>query len=225
MNSEQSPGGYDASDLETFQAVMQSTLEELYKRLPEKAGTLAREVMDFRTSIIKESDRGAALMAAAFLDDKLRQLLEMRLVLDRRITKKAFDFNGPLGTFSSRIDFCYLLGILPKNAANDLHTIRAVRNKFAHHASPLTFDIVEVKAICNRLAFHGCSEEIDPGQKFRRSVMGILMCITRAITIAEHIEPQPEFIVPSRDFAKNFVKDVFTKLTGKAYPLQDGPET
>ena len=125
---------------EKLRAEMQAMVDGLVTQMPGKSGARMKEVMAFRTSITSESDRGAVLMSAAYLDDQLKELLEERLVEDKKISRRAFDFNGPLGTFSSRIDFAYLLGVIPKNARNDLHIIRAIRNQFAHHAAPLSYE-------------------------------------------------------------------------------------
>src|SRR4051812_2613930 len=125
---------------ETMRKVLIAMREELRQvadQLPPGPRERAKEVMDFRASITEETDRGAVLMAAAFLDEKLKELIQRRMVADKKVSRRAFEFNGPLGTFSSRIDFAYLIGLIPKNAQKDLHTIRAIRNQFAHQAAPL----------------------------------------------------------------------------------------
>lgn len=64
--------------------------------------------MAFRATLDEESDRGCALMAASFLDEQLRKLLEMCL-LDDPIKERFFDPENPLGSFSSRITAAFLL--------------------------------------------------------------------------------------------------------------------
>lgn len=179
-----------------------------------------REVMDFRTSLGSETDRGSALMAAAFLDDRLKLLLTARLVNDAKVASRAFEFNGPLGTFSSRIDFAYLLGILPNNARRDLHTIRAIRNKFAHVAAAIHFDHPSVKPLCDNLVFHGVRDETEPGAKFRRSVMGLLTLVLDSTHKAEHISPVAEYVVPDRSDAYRIVSEMWEKVSGGLpYPV------
>ena len=77
------------------------------------------EFKDFRISLLSESDRGSVLMAAAFIEDKITQLLETYMVQNKTIQKKIFDGNGALATFSSKIDIAFLLGLIPKNIYDD----------------------------------------------------------------------------------------------------------
>ena len=61
---------------EKVRAELQSLMDHLAAQMPPGAGARMKEVMSFRTSITSETDRGAVLMAAAFLDDKLKELIE-----------------------------------------------------------------------------------------------------------------------------------------------------
>ncbi|WP_353237121.1 hypothetical protein [Limnohabitans sp.] len=203
-----------------LRAEMQTMVDGLAAQMPGKSGARMKEVMAFRTSITSESDRGAVLMSAAYLDDQLKELLKERLVQDKKISRRAFDFNGPLGTFSSRIDFAYLLGVIPKNARSDLHIIRAIRNQFAHHAAPLSYEDENVRPLCDRLAFHGVKDEATGGSKFRRSVMGLLSYITAAFDKIAHIEPAADYEIPDRTEAYKTVAKIFTDITGAEYPLK-----
>lgn len=199
---------------------MQDKVEEAILQLPSGASALIREVVTFRSSITFETDRGAVLMSAAFLDDKLRELIEKRLVQDKKISRRAFDFNGPLGTFSSRIDFAYLLGIIPKNAQRDLHTIRSIRNQFAHHAAPLGYDNEKIKPLCEKLVFHGVKNAAEPGSKFRRSVMGLLAFFAVEIESIASIEAKPDEEISDRTDAYKEASEIFSKITGSEYPLK-----
>ena len=93
------------------------------------------EFIDFRKSLIQESDRGCALMAADFIEDKLEKLLESYFIENEKVCKQLLKANGALATFSSKIDLTFLLGLIPKNVFNDLHILRKIRNEFAHTAS------------------------------------------------------------------------------------------
>ena len=97
------------------------------------------EFIDFRKSLIQESDRGCALMAAAFIEDKLEKLLESYFIENEKVCKQLLKANGALATFSSKIDLTFLLGLIPKNVFNDLHILRKIRNEFAHTASEISF--------------------------------------------------------------------------------------
>lgn len=58
------------------------------------------------------SDRAAAVVAAAFLDKLLMELLREYFVEDAASDKKVFDGTRPLSTFSAKIDIAYRLGLI-----------------------------------------------------------------------------------------------------------------
>lgn len=205
---------------ETYK-ILREQVRSIADILPEPIATEVRDVMDFRESLSEETDRGSALMAAAYLDDKLKVLLKAKLVDDVKLSRRAFEFNGSLGTFSSRIDFSYLLGLIPKNAHKDLHIIRSIRNKFAHVAAPISFDNVEIKPLCDNLRFHGVLDSVDPGAKFRRSAMGLLTLIIANTNKAEHIVPQTDYSIPDRSIAFEMVSNLWAQASdGLPYPVE-----
>lgn len=211
--------------VEAIRAAVQDVVDDIAAQLPPGTGDLMREVMNFRASITNETDRGAVLMSAAYLDDKLRQLIERKLVQDKKILRRAFEFNGPLGSFSARIDFAYLLGILPKNAQRDLHTIRAIRNQFAHYAAPLSYEDEKIKPLCEKLVFHGEKDAASAGSKYRRSVMGLLSLITAAFAKLKAINAEAEYEIPDNTEAYKLVSEVFRRITGADYPLKHEHES
>jgi uracil-DNA glycosylase len=50
-----------------------------------------REAMEFRETLNEETDRGCALMAASFLDEQLRKMLEKCLVAVGHVAAKAIN--------------------------------------------------------------------------------------------------------------------------------------
>ncbi len=84
-------------------------------------------------------------MAAAFIEDKIGHLIESYLADDKKIRERFLKNNGPLATFSSKLDLAFLLGLIPKNIFNDLHLLRKIRNEFAHSASLMTFESPSIK--------------------------------------------------------------------------------
>lgn len=205
---------------EAFRAAIQDVLDDMAAKLPTEVRERTQEVMNFRMSITNETDRGAVLMSAAYLDDKLRQLIERRLVQNSKLIRRAFEFNGPLGSFSARVDFAYLLGILPKNAQRDLHTIRTIRNQFAHYAAPLSFEDEKIRPLCEKLVFHGVKEAASAGSKYRRSVMGLLMFMMEAFDKVKAIDAEVDYQVPDLTGVYQLVSGTFTKTTGADYPLK-----
>jgi hypothetical protein len=84
-------------------------------------------VMEFRHTLNSETDRGCALMAAAFLENELEKLLRKTLIGTNKQKDDLFMFNGPLGTFSAKIKIAYASGLLSENNFHDLELIRKIR--------------------------------------------------------------------------------------------------
>lgn len=102
----------------------------------------------------KESDRAAVVLTASIMDELLRTLLAARLVPVTSSNDELFDgANAPLGTFSSRIEMAYRIGLISVKFARDLHLIRKIRNDFAHNIHGCSFEEVKVRArvteLCN----------------------------------------------------------------------------
>jgi DNA-binding MltR family transcriptional regulator len=87
------------------------------------------------------SDRAAAIVAAAFLDDILKDALEAFLVPATSTSedKKLFGGQGPLATFSSKIVLAHRLGLISDWERQAVDAIRLVRNEFAHVTSDISF--------------------------------------------------------------------------------------
>jgi DNA-binding MltR family transcriptional regulator len=88
----------------------------------------------------KESDRAAVILTAAMLDESLKELIEAFLIPCSSSDDPLFDgANAPVGTFSSRIECAYRLGLISKNFAKCLHVMRKIRNSFAHDVAGCKF--------------------------------------------------------------------------------------
>jgi DNA-binding MltR family transcriptional regulator len=110
-------------------------------------------------------------MAAAYLDERLADLLKAYLIDDNAVVNNMFNFNGPFGTFSSRIDGAYTLGLLPKNVRADIQLVRKIRNDFAHVSKPITFKDQPIVSRCQTLCLDGKETTARPRGKFTRSMM------------------------------------------------------
>ena len=99
----------------------------------------------------QESDRAAAILAAAFADEFLKECIQSFLIDDASI-KKLFEGYSSLSSFSARIDVAYALGLMTQSVQRDLNLVRKVRNHFAHHPSDTSFDISPVRDYCSNLS-------------------------------------------------------------------------
>jgi hypothetical protein len=100
-------------------------------------------------------DRSAAITAAAYVEHGLRKAIKCHL--QRNIPtaqeKDLFDGarGGPLGSFHAKIIMAQALGIIWPSQREDLDTIRAIRNAFAHSMNPITFENETIIRLCNEL--------------------------------------------------------------------------
>ncbi len=79
-----------------------------------------------------ESDRAAVILGASKIDQMLYMILEKYLVPCSVSKDELFDNNGPLGTFSSKINMCHRLAIIDDGFCRSIHMVRKIRNTFAH---------------------------------------------------------------------------------------------
>lgn len=90
-------------------------------------------VMEFITQMKEENDRAVVIMGAANVDSLLKSLLE-RSMLPRlnRKSDELLDGDSPLSSFSAKIKTCYRIALIDREFAQALHTLRKIRNDFAH---------------------------------------------------------------------------------------------
>jgi DNA-binding MltR family transcriptional regulator len=158
-----------------------------------------REAMEFRETLNEETDRGCALMAASFLDEQLRKMLETCLVDDPE-KEKFFGPQAPLGSFSARITAAFLLSKLSKLAFRDLNLIRKIRNEFGHAPRPISFTDEPIEDLCRE--FHYCTRDRKdhPRKRFTNTVLGVLAFIhtgtlmAQKIAVHEEVKPSPSDI-------------------------------
>ncbi|MFT6921385.1 MAG: DNA-binding MltR family transcriptional regulator [Crocinitomicaceae bacterium] len=146
-------------------------IEELPKELYESS----LNYWSIRNELIKESDRGCALLAASQLELALENLLRKKLVGTKKHKDSLFSFNGCLGTFSSRIQLSYSLGLISKLDKDDLDLIRKIRNEFGHSHQVIDFDFPKVSSLCKRMNY------IRNSNKSNRS--NFLTCVSNIIGI------------------------------------------
>jgi hypothetical protein len=108
---------------------------------------------DAFADIDRSEDRAAAIVAAAFLEDHLAIALKTRLHQDEKILNDIFRSSGPLGSFSAKIDLAFLIGLCSREAHKELHTIKDIRNEFAHRGLTRDFNSQRVRDLANNLTF------------------------------------------------------------------------
>ena len=117
---------------------MHGKMSETVRETLEKAYD---EACNYYQLFEKESDRGAAVLAWALLEEPLRKAIESR--------DAAFEGSGL--SFRVNIEIAYALGLYDQETRDGLHTVRKIRNKFAHSRDPLEFKHGEVAAMFRQL--------------------------------------------------------------------------
>ena len=68
-----------------------------------------------------QTDRGAAIIGVAWVEEELQSAIESFLEQDKKAWDRLFGRSGALGTLSAKIDLTRLLGMCSKTIASDLH--------------------------------------------------------------------------------------------------------
>lgn len=91
----------------------------------------------------KDSDRGAAIVAASYVEELLENKIKLLLRSDgdaRNELTEIFRSSGALGSFSAKIKMGFLLRLYEKICSKELDTIKNIRNEFAHSVNHLNFE-------------------------------------------------------------------------------------
>lgn len=110
------------------------------------------------------SDRVAAIMGAALVENTLVGCL-LTCLKDKSEADKLFDaVRGPLSDFYSKILLGRALGLYGEDIEDALHTVREIRNKFAHAQHSLDFSNAQLsKKVHAKLArFEDSHPDHDP---------------------------------------------------------------
>ncbi|MCK1467841.1 MltR family transcriptional regulator [Bradyrhizobium sp. CW10] len=94
------------------------------------------EMMDDLPFLSQDSRNTTIVVLASGLIEKFLRMSLISLfrtdVASKTMIENVFEGNGPLATFSSKIEVCAGLGNIDADARHDLKIIKKVRNAFAH---------------------------------------------------------------------------------------------
>ena len=138
-----------------------------------------------------ETDRGAALLGCALIDQKLKETL-LAFFADEAVGANLLDplKHGPLAPMAARLNIALCLGLIDRDELRECKLIGIIRNAFAHWTHGTTFDHPEIAANCFklRLVVPTNSPPIrkDPRSRFINSVfLTALGLSTRSIYAAD----------------------------------------
>lgn len=155
----------------------------------------------FLNNFNQESDRGAALSAAAVLEDRLEEIIKTFL-RDCKSSLKLLDgFNAPIGTFSSKILLAHALGLLQDDEYQQIEVLRKIRNQFAHTWEYLDFNSNSIKSLVFTLPYTGPADikedcKNTPRQYFNFWVAGILV----------NLLWRKNFVIKEKRFSQEYIQ-------------------
>lgn len=90
--------------------------------------------------MLEERGRGAVLVGVARVDAALEGLLQALLLPTTSRSDSLFQADRPLGSFGARSSLSHRLGLIETPVERALHTLRRVRNAFAHSSDSASLD-------------------------------------------------------------------------------------
>lgn len=173
----------------------------------------AEDLAKFVDELRRETDRGLPLVGAALIDDRLTETLRSFFCESPSASKLIDDANAPLGTFSSRAEMCFALGLIDEYEYTEIGLIRKVRNEFAHAKHGITFSSPRVQGLCSSLKSdlpQGVDYPIqDPRFRFTNAV----------VCLALRLYHRPDWVALERRKPKVWVDPEATKWRS----MEDGP--
>lgn len=114
---------------------------------------LSADTRAFFDVLNSEQDFSVVVIATAYIDACLASLLHKRLLASSVSDKLLDPRGGALGTFASRADASYALGLISKALYQDLLILAEIRNHCAHHHLSLSFDSSDLATSCAKLCY------------------------------------------------------------------------
>jgi len=102
-----------------------------------------------------EPDFSVVIISIGYVDACLAALLH-RFLIQSSVTEELLDpRRGPLGSFATKADLAYVLGLIPKSMYLDLQQLAEIRNQVAHHHLNLNFADASISDACLKLQYLG----------------------------------------------------------------------
>lgn len=100
----------------------------------------------------RETERGAALAAAAMIDSLLERILLAFLIENAGLKSLVEGVNAPLGTLAAKIGLAAAVGAISEQERSECNLIRKIRNEFAHQVR-VSFEQPDIVKLCARLTY------------------------------------------------------------------------
>ncbi|MFZ1107438.1 MAG: hypothetical protein WAN43_03675 [Rhodomicrobium sp.] len=125
-------------------------------RRPLQLSSDQAQAEDWRRELKYGSDRSICIIAVANLEAWLADLICTKFAYsDVDTLDRLYRPEGPLSTFSCKIELAYAMGLISDEDRLELNKIKNIRNDFAHNTSIITFETQAIKELCLTLKFGG----------------------------------------------------------------------
>lgn len=113
------------------------------------------DLQNYTRYLVEESDRGAAVMAAALVEKALEDAIRSRLADPGEGVADSWfkGINAPFQSFSAKITLGRALAIYGEQLEGRLILIKNIRNAFAHRMIPLDFTHPSLSEACRKLSY------------------------------------------------------------------------
>jgi hypothetical protein len=131
-------------------------------------------------------DMSAAIIAGSLVEVELERLILRKFkVSDPDLLGQIFQNRGPLSDFHSKILIARAFGFITSPMASELHSLKAIRNAFAHARTPITFEHVAVaREIASLKMIKAMRDNVAKGgEDWEPTNMGCYLLITRILLI------------------------------------------
>lgn len=116
-----------------------------------RALELNEQAPEFFKSLNNENELSCVLLGVNFIDEAMRTILRSKFI-NSNVAKNILNpTKGFLGNFSSKLDLLYCLGVIKKNAYEDLKILAQIRNVFAHSFPSINFESEKIDGLIDSL--------------------------------------------------------------------------
>jgi DNA-binding MltR family transcriptional regulator len=99
------------------------------------------EIEKIMDGLATADDMSVAIIASSLVEVELERLIVSRFkISEPGLTSQLFLNRGPLSDLHSKILIAHALGFITSPMAAELHSLKAIRNAFAHARASITFE-------------------------------------------------------------------------------------
>jgi DNA-binding MltR family transcriptional regulator len=143
------------------------------------------EIDKIMDGLATADDMSAAIIAGSLVEVELERLILTKFkVSDPNLASQIFQNRGPLSDLHSKIVIAHAFGFVTSPMASELHSLKAIRNAFAHARFPITFEHeVVAKEVASLQMIKAMRDKIDEQGDWEITNVGWYLLLTRILLI------------------------------------------